>query len=225
MFGDTVVTLPAAAAIIAWLLIGRAWRMAFWWGLLFSLGLFIVLATKVAFIGWGIGIEALDFTGISGHAMRASAVFPVIAYLLLQHSTARARSRGIAAGIGIGLLIGVSRLVLHAHSLSEVMSGAVLGTAIALGFIRIATAGTGLQLNRWLVALSMCALVPTSYAEPAPTNDWVNAIALYLSGHDKPYVRHYGTYARPVFARHETVQPTRWSTALPAGVRQQTETQ
>lgn len=224
MFGDTVVTLPAAAAIIAWLVIGRAWRMAFWWGFLFSLGLFIVLATKVAFIGWGIGIEALDFTGISGHAMRASAVFPVMAYLLLQRSAPQARNRGIAAGIGIGLLIGVSRLLLHTHSVSEMMSGALLGTAIALGFIRMATAETALQLNRWLVAASMCALMPTSYAEPAPTNDWVNAIALYLSGHDKPYVRYYGNYARPVFARYESGQLVKWATALPEGVRQQTET-
>ena len=35
-------------------------------------------ASKVAFIGWGLGLSALDFTGISGHAMIASAVYPLL---------------------------------------------------------------------------------------------------------------------------------------------------
>src|SRR3569833_3357965 len=165
MFGDTVVMLPAAAAIFGWLAIGRAWRLAFWWGFLFLLGFFFVLATKVAFIGWGIGSEALEFTGF------------------------------------------------------------LLGTVIALGFIRMAEMQARPHFNRWLVALSMCALIPTSYAEPAPTNNWVNAIALYLSGHDKPYVRHFGRQARPVFAQQKTMQQTTLSTALPTGVRRQIETE
>lgn len=190
MFGDTVVMLPAAAAIMGWLLIGKAWRMAFWWGCLFALGLFIVLATKVAFIGWGIGIEALDFTGISGHAMRAAAVFPVIAYLMLEYSAPRIKKLGVAIGIAAGMAIGISRLALHYHSPSEVIAGLLLGTGIALGFIRLLFAWRMPRLNRWLVGLSMCALIPTSYAEPAPTENWVNAIALYLSGHEKPYVRY-----------------------------------
>jgi len=225
MFGDTVVMLPAAAAIFGWLAIGRAWRLAFWWGFLFSLGLFLVLATKVAFIGWGIGSEALDFTGISGHAMRASAVFPVLAYLIQQHAAPSAKRRGVAIGIGAGILIDISRLVLHYHSVSEVVTGFLLGTVIALGFIRMAEMQARPHFNRWLVALSMCALIPTSYAEPAPTNNWVNAIALYLSGHDKPYVRHFGRQARPVFAQQKTMQQTTLSTALPTGVRRQIETE
>jgi membrane-associated phospholipid phosphatase len=187
--GDSVVLLPASLIILAWLAAARAWRMALLWGLLFASGLAAVLATKIAFIGWGLGIESLDFTGVSGHAMRASAIFPVIAWLFLQRSNTTARHLGILLGIAIGLLVTVSRVVLHYHSLSEAVSGWMLGSAVACTFIGL---GQGLprpQLNRWLIALAMMGLLPTSYAEPAPTDQWMNTVALYLSGHDRPYVR------------------------------------
>lgn len=206
MFGDTVVMMPAAAAIIIWLVAGRAWRMAFWWGLLFTTGLFVVVATKIAFIGWGIGIDALDFTGISGHSMRATAVLPVIFYLLLQKSSPPVRTSGVAMGLALGMLIGVSRIALHTHSVSEVVAGAVLGSSISVGFIRISDSLPKPALNRWLIAFSLLALFPTSYAEPAPTNHWVNAVALYLSGHDKPYVRTTGRLARPDYVYESRLQ-------------------
>ena len=192
---DTVVTLPAAATIVVWLLTGRAWRMALWWSLLFAGGLAIVAATKIAFIGWGIGINALDFMGMSGHAMRATAVFPVIAYLVLQRSSAAVRASGVLLGISIGLLVGVSRMALQVHSVSEIIAGCMIGGAVSLGFIWVSRGLPRPYLHRRLIALGMLALLPTAYANPAPTNQWMNAVALYLSGHDTPYDRSTG---RPI---------------------------
>ena len=192
---DTVVTLPAAATIAIWLLSGRAWRMAFWWGLLFTGGLAIVIATKLAFIGWGIGINALDFMGMSGHAMRATAVFPVILYLVLLRSSPAMTASGVLLGISIGVLVGVSRIALQVHSVSEVVAGCAIGGAVSLGFIWISRGLPKPYLHRRLIALGMLALLPTSYAKPAPTNQWMNAVALYLSGHETPYDRGTG---RPV---------------------------
>jgi membrane-associated phospholipid phosphatase len=188
-FGDTVVMMPAAAAIIIWLVIGRAWRMAFWWSILFTVGLVLVVATKIAFIGWGIGIRSLDFTGISGHSMRATAVLPVLCYLMLQKSSPGLRALGICFGLMLGLLLGISRIAVHAHSISEAAAGCLLGGMISLGFIRISGSLQKPVLHRWLIVLSMLALLPTSYAKPAPTQRWMNGVALYLSGHDRPYSR------------------------------------
>ncbi|MDB5842158.1 MAG: rane-associated phospholipid phosphatase [Herminiimonas sp.] len=195
--GDSVVMLPAAAAIIVWLVAGRAWRMAFWWGLLFTTGLALVAITKIAFIGWGIGISALDFTGISGHAMRAAAVLPVIGWLTLQRSAVPARMFGVTLGLALGGLVMISRVALDYHSVSEGVAGFLLGTAISLGFIRVSAGLTKPRLNRWLLAFTLLGLFPTSYAEPAPTNQWVHAVALYLSGHDCPYVRGSTRFAEP----------------------------
>lgn len=192
---DTVVTLPAAATIAIWLLAGRAWRMAFGWSLLFIGGLAIVAVTKIAFIGWGIGISAIDFMGMSGHAMRATAVFPVILYLILQRFSPAVRASGVLCGLLFGVLIGVSRVVLDFHSVSEVVAGCAAGGIVSLGFIRMSRGLPRPHLNRRLIALGLFALLPTSYASPAPTNQWMHAVALFLSGHEMPYDRSTG---RPV---------------------------
>jgi membrane-associated phospholipid phosphatase len=189
-FGGITVMAPAAIAITAWLVVGRAWRMALWWCLLFTTGMSLVVATKIAFIGWGIGIRSLDFTGFSGHSMRATAVIPVLFYLILQKAPPIARASGVSLGIVFGVIIGISRLVLHAHSVSEVVAGCILGGMVSLSFIWILGHSQRFVPYRALLALSLIALLAPPYAEPAPTQRWITGVALYLSGHDRPFVRH-----------------------------------
>ncbi|WP_395398918.1 hypothetical protein ACHMW6_18955 [Pseudoduganella sp. UC29_106] len=52
MLGSLPVTGPIGVAIAAWLLAGRSWRLSLSWCLLFGLGMLLVVATKVAWIGW-----------------------------------------------------------------------------------------------------------------------------------------------------------------------------
>src|SRR5690606_16724813 len=101
--GDSIVTLPIAAAIAIWLLAAGAWRAALAWCVMFGTSLTLVAATKIAFIGWGIGIPGLDFTGISGHAMRACAVLPVAAFLLLRNAGLRICVTGVLAALSAGI--------------------------------------------------------------------------------------------------------------------------
>jgi hypothetical protein len=187
--GDSIITMPAAAAIVVWLVSAGAWRSAVSWSLLFGGAIMLVLASKIAFIGWGIGIPGLDFTGISGHAMRAAAVLPVVAYLLLQQAGRRLCVWAVVIGVAAAGLIGLSRLILHFHSVSEVLAGTVLGMLVAMAFIWRSEGQPGLRLPRSVVGLTLLALVPSAYAEPAPTGAWVTTVALYLSGHERPYVR------------------------------------
>lgn len=187
--GDTVVMLPAATAIAVWLAMTRAWRMALVWCLMFGTGLMAVVATKIAFVGWGIGIRALDFTGISGHAMRASAVLPVLCYLGLREAPAVLRHAGLSLGIIGGALLTLSRVAVQAHSVSEALAGFLLGSLISLSFICLCHCRPALRIPSWLLALTLLALIPSSYANPAPTSRWINGVALYLAGHDRPYER------------------------------------
>lgn len=189
-FGDVTITTFAALAIAAWLLLENERRLALCWGLLFGLGLCVVIVTKMAFIGWGIGIRSLDFAGFSGHAMRAAAVLPVLFYLILQRAPSFVRSSGILLGLAFAMVIGVSRLAVHAHSVSEISAGWMLGSCVSLGFIRIA--GKSLRrpvFNPWRIALSLITLLPAPYVHPAPTQQWLTNITLYFSGHDQPFPR------------------------------------
>ena len=188
---DTLVLLPIAAVCLAWFLCGRAWRMALWWCALFGLGLMLVVASKVAFIGWGIGIQALDFTGFSGHAMRATAVLPVVFYLAAERATPQIRCTALLLGLMLGGMVGYSRLVLLVHSVSEVLAGCVLGGVVALGFIWQAHPLSQPVRYRGLIVLVLASLVltPVLLTEPAPTEHWLQKISLALSGHPQPFTR------------------------------------
>ncbi|MHB1678107.1 MAG: phosphatase PAP2 family protein [Sulfuriferula sp.] len=187
--GSFTVMTPAAAAISVWLALNRAWSMVLWWCLLFIGGSLLVVATKIAFIGWGLGLHALDFTGFSGHVMRAAAVAPVLLYLLLQKTSSLFRKSGVALGLAFGVLIGFSRLEVNAHSVSESVSGWVLGAVVSLGFIWVLSNSPRINLNRWVVVFSISGLLATPNIAHVPTQRWITQAALYLSGHDRPYIR------------------------------------
>jgi membrane-associated phospholipid phosphatase len=189
-FGDITITSLAALAIAAWLFIEDERRLAFIWSVLFAGAMGVVIVTKMAFIGWGIGIRSLDFAGFSGHAMRIAAVMPVLFYLILQRARFSIRMAGATVGLLFAAVVGASRIAVHAHSVSEVVAGWLLGTAVSIAFIRIAYASLSKHVFKPLrIALSLLALLPAPYVHPAPTQQWLTEITLYFTGHDQPYPR------------------------------------
>jgi hypothetical protein len=138
--GDIELTLALATAIAAWLVAARAWRMAFWWCLLFTVGFGLVGANKVAFMAWGAMLPGLDFKAASGHATGVTAVFPTLFYLLVRQRGARAQAWGVGAGLVLGVLMGVLLVADGDHSAVEALAGWLTGAAISLGTIRIAGA-------------------------------------------------------------------------------------
>lgn len=189
-FGDITITSLAALAITAWLLAENEKRLALLWCVLFGSAMTLVVATKMAFIGWGIGIRSLDFAGFSGHAMRAAAVLPVLFYLLLERTPGWVRVSGAVCGLGFAALISVSRVFLNAHSISEVVAGWVLGAAVSILFIRVANASLRVHVfNPLRIAVSVLALLQAPYVHPAPTQQWLTQITLYVTGHEQPYPR------------------------------------
>ncbi len=57
-FGDSTVLLPSAAALFIVLMLRKTSRLLAWqWSLLFGITGAIVCASKLAFMGWGLGIR------------------------------------------------------------------------------------------------------------------------------------------------------------------------
>lgn len=133
--GDLPFTLAAAAALSAWLAAARAWRMALWWSLLFALGIGVVGAIKVAFLGWGTALPALAFKAPSGHAAGVTAIYTTLFYLLLWQRGQRARLAGAAAGLLLGALMGVLLVAEDEHSPAEAAAGWAVGALVSLGGI------------------------------------------------------------------------------------------
>jgi hypothetical protein len=189
-FGGAGLTLPLAFAIALWLAFGYSWRLAAAWMVLLGAAIALVTVTKIAFLGWGVGVRVWDFTGLSGHAMLATAVFPVAALLVLLPAPPAVRVAGVALALLGGALVGFSRVVIEAHSPSEAITGCVVGALTAVVFVRIAWHATPPgRLPVVPVVLSLMVLTLGLHRVHLPTQRWVTHIALKVSGHDHPFVR------------------------------------
>ena len=150
----------------------------------------IVLVTKLAFLGWGIGSRRLDFTGISGHSTLAAAVLPMLAWWLTRSRPPGAQRTAVLAAWSLALVIGVSRVWLHAHSISEVVSGLALGTLVAWAVVPQRHVAKHRGAFRWalLAALLVAGLLP-GVGESDEAHGLVVRIALQLSGRAEPFTR------------------------------------
>jgi membrane-associated phospholipid phosphatase len=188
--GEMQLMLPIAFALIAWLFWAGEGRRAALWLAMVGLAVGITVASKIAFIGWGIGSARLDFTGFSGHAMHAAAVMPLLAGSIAAGSSRWVRLGAVTFALALAMLVAISRIKLGAHSPSEVLLGYLLGglaSSLALGLGHPPHA----HPQRWLVASVFAALLLNSSVIPSlPTHDVVTRVALQLSGRDKPYTRH-----------------------------------
>ena len=188
--GEMSILLPAALLAMLTLLHRPASRgLAFWWILLLLASTTITTASKIAFIGWGIGHAKANFTGFSGHAMFAAAIYPLLLGTLASHLPLTGQRLAVACGFGIALLVGMSRVWVGAHSWSEVIAGLLLGgtvsvCAMALSLLPRAVIG---PLIPALVAAWL--LIMPIHAPPLGTHGLVTWLSLKLSGHQTPYTR------------------------------------
>lgn len=187
--GGAGLTLPLAVAIALWLALGYSWRLAGGWLAIVGAAAGIVMLTKIAFLGWGVGVREWDFTGVSGHAMLSTAVYPVAFFLTLLPARTTVRILGVACGLAAGLAVGLSRVVLSAHSPSEAVAGCIVGALAAVLFVWRAWDAKPGRLSAVPVAVSLLMLTVALHDVRVPTQHWITHIALHLSGRDRPYIR------------------------------------
>jgi hypothetical protein len=185
--GHTAIMVPTAGAIAVWLICGRAWKLALCWCLIFAAGLGLVALSKIAYLGWGLELPSIGFKALSGHAWRAMAVIPVLFFVLLQGTPASWRNRGVALGIALSIGLGVLLVVFRFHTASEVIASWILGIAAGLVFVRISKMLPAPSVDRWAVAMSVLTFLVIFGLKPSTINHHLVDVALYLSGHDRPY--------------------------------------
>lgn len=191
-FGETGVVLPAALLVLAWLW-RRAPVAALGWAGALAGAIALVAATKIAFMGFGQGIAALDFTGLSGHSMFAGAAYPLLGWAALAGTAQPWRLAGLAAGSALALLVAISRVPVQAHSVSEVVSGAALGLAVAIAGMQLARRHPPAPALRPAALAGLvvwCTAVLGLQPEPlVPSHEMVTRVALVVSGRERPYTR------------------------------------
>jgi hypothetical protein len=185
--GDISLTLAAAAGITAWLLAARAWRVAFWWSVLFVACIGLVGASKIAYIAWGNALPALDFKAASGHAAGITAIAPLLFYLPIRHRGAAARAAATAGGLALGVLMGVLLVASDEHSAAEALAGWTLGATVSLGGIWLAGELPLQRHAHGLLCLAVVFLTAAWMMRSFPFGYLMYRTARFLSGNSVPF--------------------------------------
>ena len=188
--GEAQILLPAAAlTLLALLMRASTRRLALIWMALIILATVITTASKVAFIGWGIGWADINFTGVSGHAMFAAAIYPVLMITFFSGRWRGAHRLSLALGCALALVVGLSRIEVGAHSWSEVLAGWAVGGAVSV--VALALSETSAILVRPIVPVLLLAWVAVMpfKLHASPTHSFVTRLAVAMSGNETPFKR------------------------------------
>ena len=149
----------------------------------------LTLLSKISFIGWGLGSTTFNFTGISGHAMFAAAIYPFLTATLTCRLPAQWERAAMILSFVLVILVCVSRIMVMAHSVSEVVAGFLVGSAVsAYAFGQIGMPRAKVKFYVPLILALWLTVTPLQTPQ-IPTHSMVTHLALLLSGHTKPHTR------------------------------------
>lgn len=191
-FGDSNLLLPAGAALaLAIFASSETRKFTFRWMFAFGATGSVVLVSKVAFLAWGWGNESLDFTGFSGHTALSACFWPVLAWFTFARCRRPTCLLAIGAAYLLALGIAVSRLMLEAHSTSEVVFGGLLGSAASLWFLKCAWDASRPKAAMAVVPTVFMVVVTVAlHGKPAPTTHLLERSVMHVLGVSSLYTRH-----------------------------------
>lgn len=187
--GDSALLLPLAALVALWLLAGRETRRsALVWLLTVAVAGAVVVATKLLYMGWHVGIPGLDFIGLSGHTALSFVIWPVV---LSFAATREHRLRLVLTVVGfiIAAIIGYSRLRIHVHSVSEVILGGFFGAAVSMLYLIRSGGRLRLRMPPVLTLASLLLVLAVGYGRVMPTEHMLESVARSWSGTHHVYSR------------------------------------
>lgn len=173
--GDAAVTLPVAAICAGWIAVFDV-RLACRWIAALAAGMVVVGATKILYYGWGLSLAASGLRVVSGHTMLSTAVW-IVAISLQLKWWRLPPLLGIVAGMVVGVLTAIARVMDHSHSLPEVLSGWVLGALVATVFLRSALKVEFERPRPMGSAISLLLVSALAYGHKAPLQDLIETHA------------------------------------------------
>jgi hypothetical protein len=185
--GDLRLMLPTGFAIAAYLAVIKEWRIARFWFVLLCICTGFVTGSKIAYLGWGYGIPAINFKALSGHAAFSAAIIPSSIFVLLQSSSAAIRKNMLIGGFATAALLGVFLVLLNEHTVSEAIAGFLVGACISTIFILRSHISPATGMRPWIFPFILIVLLSTWYWLEPPVEFWMMQAAMQLSGHTMLY--------------------------------------
>ena len=161
-FADQAVILPVTAVVFLILLAQRRWRVAGAWMLAVPgvLGTLLVFKIACYACGWLLPAFDLDHFALrspSGHVASAAVVGSGVVALQAGRLRVGALPVALVAALAVAAVIGATRILLSAHSVTEVIVAATIGAVGAVAFARLS--GRHLQEKSGLPIAAAAAIV------------------------------------------------------------------
>ena len=143
---------------------------------------------KLAFMGWGIGIRELDFTGFSGHSALSASIWPVMMWLLTGRFSTAVRKTAVLSGYALALLIGYSRRPSTYTPFRKSSAASHWGPPAAhfMAAAQYCTASPVIPKNRCRLTASS---VVDQQRHDSPDRGLLEFIAVSIAPIDKPFTR------------------------------------
>ena len=149
LIGSGFVTIPLRIVVAAYLLLRRRRRAFVTWILVWIIAEVSLTLAK----NWYMRMRPPDplvltsgFSFPSGHAVATASI--VVALVIVSMPAGARRRKWELAAAAAAFVMGLSRVYLNAHWFSDVVAGALLGTAVALGCAALVTEAFAIARNR-----------------------------------------------------------------------------
>jgi membrane-associated phospholipid phosphatase len=173
--GDLAVLIPLIGILSVWLLLTRQLAALCWWNAAVAICAGVTAILKIYFY---VCPPAVDFSNPSGHTSLSTLVYGALTLLILRSVIGWRRYVVAFLGAALVFSIGISRLLLHAHSLPEVLFGWLIGL-LTLWFFARAFGLRAYPYFRPLIAACVIIIVSMTGQEVRAEN-LLHALGLHL---------------------------------------------
>jgi hypothetical protein len=126
---------------------------------------------------------------IGKHYNNPSFGYPVLMGTFASHARPWLQRSAIAAGFGLAGLVGLSRTMVDAHSVSEIVAGMLLGGLASLSLTLLHRLPRAVMGPRLALVAAVWLLVGMLSAPESPTHSLVTSMALAIAGKNVPFTR------------------------------------
>jgi membrane-associated phospholipid phosphatase len=133
LLGQKQVILPVVVVLFGWLILSKRWRTAFHTialGILTAGSIFIIKHLVQSPRPWGIAEPISSYSMPSGHTALTASVYMGLAFLIARSIRPSLRWLIYTPAVIIVLLVGLSRLYLGAHWLTDIIASLLLSTSL-----------------------------------------------------------------------------------------------
>jgi len=163
LLGEPTMLIPVSVVVVIWLWFSCTSRITLMWGGLLILGGVLLITQKLLYYVGGLSLTSIQLYTVSGHSVAASYIYGSL-IVMIARTWPRSLKYGawVAVG-GLVLAIGVSRVVVAGHRVSEAATGLALGLILLSCFLWFSWRTAHPRIAAWTLALPCLVTMALTY--------------------------------------------------------------